>query len=85
MYEVQLRRNVIKTLDRLNEPYRTRIIKALIELEHNARPKGIEKIRGTDLWRIRKGDYRLVYYIDDVRKKIIVVRVGHRSDIYKGL
>lgn len=85
MYKVELRRNAKKSLDRLQEQERTKIISALLELEHNPRPKGIEKIRGTELWRIREGDYRLVYHVDDKEKIITVVRIGHRRDIYRGI
>lgn len=85
MYEVELRRNVIKSLDRLQEPEHSRIISVIQRLEKNPRPRGIEKIRGTEFWRIREGDYRLVYHIDDVSKIVTVVRIGHRRDIYRGL
>ncbi|MCK4863071.1 MAG: type II toxin-antitoxin system RelE/ParE family toxin [Dehalococcoidales bacterium] len=85
MYEVELRRNAIKSLDRLQEPERSRIISVIQGLEQNPRPRGIEKIRGTELWRIREGDYRLVYHIDDERKIATIVRVGHRRDVYRGL
>ena len=85
MYRVELRRNSQKALDRLPKQERLKIISALIELEQNPRPKGIEKIRGTELWRIREGDYRLIYHVDDGKKLITVVRIGHRRDIYRGI
>jgi len=53
--------------------------------EQNPRPRGVEKIRATELWRIREGDYRLVYHINDEEKIVTVVRIGHRRDIYRGL
>lgn len=56
MYEVELRRNAKKSLDRLPAQERHRIISALLVLEQNPRPKGVEKVRGTELWRIREGD-----------------------------
>ena len=85
MYEVELRRNVIKSLDKLDNSERSRIISTLQGLEQIPRPKGIEKIRGTELWRVREGNYRLVYHINDKYKIITVVRIGHRSDVYRGL
>jgi len=85
MYEVRLRRNTQKVLDKLDETDRSKIISALSSLEVIPRPKGVEKLRGTDLWRIRKGDYRVVYYIDDKWKKITIVRIGHRRDIYRNI
>jgi len=85
MYKVELRRNVKKSLDRLQTQERHRIIPVLLNLEQEPRPTGVEKVRGTELWRIREGDYRLIYHIDDEEKIITVVRIGHRRDIYRGI
>jgi mRNA interferase RelE/StbE len=85
VYEVELRRNARKTLGRLQEQERLKLTSALLELKQNPRPKGVEKVRGTELWRIREGDYRLVYHIDDERKVVVVVRIGHRRDIYRDI
>ncbi|MFH1646631.1 MAG: type II toxin-antitoxin system RelE/ParE family toxin [Chloroflexota bacterium] len=85
MYEIELRRNAHKALDKIQEAERTKIVPALLGLEKDPRPKGVEKIRGTELWRIRAGNYRIVYHIDDEANKVIVVRVGHRRDVYRGL
>jgi len=85
MYKVELRRNVKKSLDRLQAQERHRIIPLLLNLEQEPRPTGVEKVRGTELWRIREGDYRLIYHIDDEEKIITVVRIGHRRDIYRGI
>jgi len=83
VYKVELRHNAQKALDKLKE--RPKLISALMELEQDPRPRGVEKVRGTELWRIREGDYRLVYHIDDERKIVTVVRIGHRRDIYRGI
>jgi len=85
MYEVELRRNVKKSLDKLQEQERHKLISALLGLEPDPRPRGVEKIRGTELWRIREGDYRIVYHIDDEEKIVTVVRIGHRRDVYRGI
>ena len=85
MYKVELRRNAKKSLDGLQAQERHRITSALLNLEKNPRPKGVEKVRGTELWRIREGDYRLVYHIDDKKRIITIVRIGHRRDIYRGI
>lgn len=85
MYKVELRRNVKKSLDRLQTQERHRIIPVLLNLEQEPRLTGVEKVRGTELWRIREGDYRLIYHIDDEEKIITVVRIGHRRDIYRGI
>jgi len=85
VYQVELRRSVQKSLEKIQTQERLKIISALLELEQNPRPRGIEKIRGVELWRIREGDYRIVFSIDDNEKMITIVRIGHRRDIYRGL
>jgi mRNA interferase RelE/StbE len=85
VYRVELRRNSQKALDRLQKQERSKIISSLLELEQNPRPQGVEKVRETELWRVREGDYRIVYYINDENKIITVVRIGHRRDVYRGL
>ena len=85
MYKVELRRRVRQSLDKLSEKDRRVVITALESLEQEFRPRGAEKIRGTELWRIRKGDYRAIYYIDDREQTITVVRIGHRRDVYRGI
>ncbi len=85
MYKVELRRRVRQSLDKLPEKDRRVVITALESLEQEPRPRGVEKIRGTELWRIRKGDYRAIYYIDDREQTITVVRIGHRRDVYRGI
>ncbi len=72
-------------MDRLQKQDSDRIHRALDGLMQNARPIGIEKLTGTELWRIRQGDYRIVYSINDSEKLIIVRRIGHRREIYRGL
>jgi mRNA interferase RelE/StbE len=85
VYQVELRRNARKSLDRIQPQERSRILSALIELEKDPRPHDVEKIKDTELWRIRKGDYRIVYAVDDKNKLVIVVKVGHRREIYRGI
>ena len=85
MYTVELRRRVRQSLDKLPEKDHRVVITALESLEQEPRPRGVEKIRGTELWRIRKGDYRVIYYINDQEQTIAVVRIGHRRDVYRGI
>jgi mRNA interferase RelE/StbE len=84
-YEVIIKPSAEKSLDRLSSKLRFRIVNALEELRENPRPRGVVKLSGTDdLWRIRIGSYRVVYAIDDERLIILVVRVAHRKDVYRG-
>jgi mRNA interferase RelE/StbE len=85
VYKVELRRRVRQSLDKLPEKDRQVVITALESLEQEPRPRGVEKITATELWRIRKGDYRVIYYINDQEQIITVVRIGHRRDVYRGI
>ncbi len=52
-------------------------------LAENPHPHGSEKLAGEDSYRIRQGSYRIIYTIDDDRVIVEIVRVGHRSDVYR--
>jgi mRNA interferase RelE/StbE len=61
-----------------------RIVIALRRLALTPRPPGVVKMQGEDnLWRIRVGDYRIAYEIQDTQVLILVLRIGHRKDIYR--
>ena len=84
-YEVILSPKAEKQLDALPKPIQRRIAEAAEGLETNPRPHGVKKLEGADnLWRIRVGDYRLVYTIEDDRLIVLVVKIGHRREIYRG-
>ncbi len=57
----------------------------MFRLADNPRPPGSLKLAGRDFWRIRVGDYRVIYAIDDNEEVVRVVRTGHRRDVYRGL
>jgi mRNA interferase RelE/StbE len=60
-----------------------RIQPKIRELASDPRPPGCKKLRGAkNLWRIRVGDYRVVYTIDDIAKKVDVMRIAHRREVY---
>jgi mRNA interferase RelE/StbE len=56
---------------------------AIASLANDPRPSGCKKLKGEDAYRIRVGDYRVIYEIEDDKIIVIVVSVGHRKDIYK--
>jgi len=61
-----------------------RVLVALEHLEEQPRPLGSKKLRGSeDLWRIRIGDYRVVYAIADARRVVDVLVIRHRRDVYR--
>lgn len=85
-YEVRLRRVVQKGLDALPERDYEIVAKAISILEENPRPPRVKKLADSGLWRIRVGQYRIVYAINDETKVVTLVRVARRrEDTYKGL
>ena len=84
MYRVFLERAAEKDLRRLSPDIHDRIIRAIQGLVRNPRPPGCRKLTGTENdWRIRVGDYRVVYDIDDTTRVIRVNRVRHRREVYR--
>jgi mRNA interferase RelE/StbE len=83
-YELIIKPSAEKSLDRIPKPTRKRILDALEALQTNPRPSGAMKMSGEEnLWRIRVGDYRIVYEIHDGRLVVLVIRIAHRKDIYR--
>jgi len=72
-----------KELNALSGDVQKRIITAVRKLKNNPRPVGCKKLKGWDAYRIRVGDYRVVYEIHDDVLVILVVRVAHRGDAYQ--
>lgn len=77
MYEVQIERTAQKQLRKIPAPHFNRIIKAIYTLGDNPRPHGFKKLSGRDGYRIRIGDYRVIYLIEDAVLKVFVI---HRLD-----
>ncbi|MEW6546693.1 MAG: type II toxin-antitoxin system RelE/ParE family toxin [Bacillota bacterium] len=86
MYEVFLERTARKDLEALPARVFRQVIACVRGLAHNPRPPGARKIVGSDnAWRVRVGDYRVVYEVDDAAFRVIVYRVRHRKEAYRGL
>ena len=82
-YQVILPKSVRKELDRLPDDVARRILARLAGLETNPRPADVKKLKGRDAWRIRVGDYRVIYEIHDRILQVIVITVGHRREVYR--
>jgi mRNA interferase RelE/StbE len=82
-YSVFIQPSAAKELEKLPVEQRRRIGKKIRSLADEPRPYGCEKLSGDDLYRIRQGDYRVVYSIEDKVLVVLVVRVGHRRDVYR--
>jgi mRNA interferase RelE/StbE len=84
-YRLVISEDADKQLQQLDKPVRRRIILALAKLEDDPRPDGVKKLKGSaDRWRIRVGDWRIVYRIEDGELLVLVIAVGHRSKVYRG-
>ncbi|MFN0200327.1 MAG: type II toxin-antitoxin system RelE family toxin [Bacteroidia bacterium] len=85
MYKVTVSRSAEKELSKIPKGIVNRIGTAIESLMENPRPTGSKKLKGTDenLWRIRIGDYRVVYDIEDSIRIIDIKKVGHGKDIYQ--
>ncbi len=82
-YRVLIPKSVHKQINKLPSSVSESVISKLEALQENPRPAGSLKMRGSEGWRIRLGDYRLIFDIDDRQKLVVVRRVGHRREIYR--
>ena len=81
-YQVTISKTAQKQLDKLSNDIADRLIKSIYRLANDPRPNGCKKLKGRDAYRIRSGDYRIIYQIFDKILLIDVVAVGDRKDIY---
>jgi len=81
-YEVLILRRAQKELADLPKVDYVRVRDAVAALTDDPRPTGCKKLVGREGWRIRSGDYRVIYEIDDAGEKITVLHIGHRRDVY---
>ena len=83
-YSVEIARSARKEIDALDPPVAIRIIKRIESLVKDPRPAGVVKLEAApDLWRIRVGEWRVVYRIDDRTKLVDINAVRHRREVYR--
>jgi len=82
MYQVVIERHAEKQLAKIPPPHFNRIVQAVYDLADNPRPHGYKKLTGRSAYRIRIGDYRVIYTIEDKILKVFVIDIGHRKNIY---
>lgn len=85
MYSVEIKVSAASEIERLPRRDRSRVMKRIADLVEDPRPPGCEKLSGGERYRVRQGDYRIVYSVEDPRLVVWVVKVGHRRDVYRGL
>ena len=82
-YAVLILRRAQKELADLPSDVYENAKEAIANLAEEPRPQGCRKLTGREGWRIRSGDYRIIYEIDDARSTVTVLDIGHRRDIYR--
>lgn len=81
-YRIEFRPAAARALRKLDPPVRRRIQGVITLLAHDPRPPGAKAMQGRPGLRVRTGDYRIIYTIEDDKLLIVVVRIGHRRDVY---
>ena len=82
-YQVVLTRTAQKQLDKLTDLVAGPLLEAIQSLAQNPRPSGCKKLKGRSGYRVRKGDYRIIYDVYDEVLVVEVIAIGHRRDIYE--
>ena len=83
-YEIEITRTAEKRLKTIPRQERGRIVDAMLALSRDPRPRGSRRLQGyADVFRIRVGSYRILYSVEQRRLIIIILKVGHRGDIYQ--
>ena len=82
-YELVFKRSVTKDLRALPNKDVARLLERISALADEPRPAGCEKLSGLERYRVRQGDYRIIYEIQQQRLILLIVKVGHRKDVYK--
>ncbi len=84
MYTIEIAPAAERAIRKLSAEVKKRIIKALLKLGGEPRPPGVKKLSDVeDLYRVRAGDYRIVYQIRDNELVVLVVGVAHRKEVYR--
>ena len=82
-YELRILQAAEREMDKLPSTVHSRISRRLLSLEDNPRPRGTKKLSGRDEYRLRVGDYRVLYIIDGKKSIVTVFAVGHQREVYR--
>lgn len=85
-YRLEITREALRALAKLDKPVRCRVQAAIDKLSQQPRPPGVLALQGLRrAYRLRVGNYRVVYTVDDGRLVVLVIDLGHRREIYRDL
>lgn len=83
-YELLIKPSALKELERVrSRKDRQRIVRRMNDLGEEPRPPGCQKLSAEPRYRVRTGDYRVLYEIDDDRSMVTITKVGHRREVYR--
>lgn len=82
-FSLLIKPSAAREIEALPRQERERIVRKIEQLAEEPRPVGCERLTGQDRHRLRQGDYRIVYAIDSAARTVLVVKVGHRRDVYR--
>ena len=83
-FKVEITRTAEKQLKKIDKSFQSKIVKLILSLANNPYPSGCKQLVGYhDLFRIRVGNYRIIYSVENKKLIIIILKLGHRKDIYK--
>ncbi len=83
-YEIEISRTAEKQLKKLPEKQQLRVVRAVLALAEEPHPRGSRKLTGyDDVYRLRVGRYRILYSVEENRLVVIILKVGHRKDVYR--
>ena len=84
MFKVSITSRAERELKRLDRPVKNRVVSAILALASDPHPHGCLKVRSEEgVWRIRVGDWRVGYQVDDNTNEVLVIKIAHRSDFYE--
>ena len=82
-YKIYFKESVEKDFRTIPQKDIIKILQRIESLNSDPRPPGVEKLTGQDRYRLRQGNYRIVYSVQDKELSVWIVRIGHRKDVYR--
>ncbi len=82
-YRLHIKPSAAKELEAIPLKDRNRLVTKIRRLAKEPRPPGCEKLSGQEKFRVRQGNYRILYSVDDSESVVVIVKVGHRGDVYR--
>ena len=82
-YRLLIKPSAVKELEALPQKDRRRVVRRVRALAEHPRPPGAEKLTGLELYRVRQGDYRVLYEVADAAETVTVITIGNRRDVYR--